>query len=399
MTGEEIFLHHAFGVTPKALKTVVSNTHIQTTGENFMKKSLIAAALLGTFAASAFAAPSVTLYGRLDTSLAYTHLDKDKAGVDSTDTVSMESGFSTGNRWGLKGTEDIGNAKVGFVLESGFNSDDGVSSDKESRLFGREAQVNVSGAYGTLYAGRFASIASDSGSIGYLTDVFAFPNGFGVVGTGSSYARYDNALAYQTPTFGGLQAAAMYSFKANSQTDKTSRENSSFADRYAAAGLRYKAGKAAVVLAGDYTLYSNSNATYKNLDNGYSVILGGNYDFGVAKVFAKATYFDNQASATDSFSLLSDSKTVGVEGWGVELSTAVPAFGGTVLGTVGYRDAKNVDNSDAKFKRWNAALGYAYAFSKRTSVYAAAGYAQEKANNLDRKANAAQAGFGLVHKF
>ncbi|RHH04092.1 porin, partial [Sutterella sp. AM18-8-1] len=92
-----------------------------------MKKSLIAAALLGTFAASAFAAPSVTLYGRLDTSLAYTHLDKDKAGVDSTDTVSMESGFSTGNRWGLKGTEDIGNAKVGFVLESGFNSDDGAS--------------------------------------------------------------------------------------------------------------------------------------------------------------------------------------------------------------------------------------------------------------------------------
>ena len=368
-----------------------------------MKKSLLALALLGAFTASAFAEPSVTLYGRIDTGLVYTHKNLDNT-AGSTDTFSMDSGVTTGSRWGLKGSEDIGNAKVGFVLESGFNSDDGASSDKESRLFGREAQVNVSGAYGTLYAGRFASIASDSGSIGYLTDVSAFPNGFGVVGTqkgstGSAYARYDNALAYQTPTFGGLQAAAMYSFKANSQTDKTSRENSSFADRYAAAGLRYKAGKAAVVLAGDYTLYSNSNATYKNLDNGYSVILGGNYDFGVAKVFAKATYFDNQASATDSFSLLSDSKTVGVEGWGVELSTAVPAFGGTVLGTVGYRDAKNVDNSDAKFKRWNAALGYAYAFSKRTSVYAAAGYAQEKANELDRKASAAQAGFGLVHKF
>ena len=365
-----------------------------------MKKSLIAAALLGTFAASAFAAPSVTLYGRIDTSLAYTHLNTDKAGVDSTDTFSMESGFSTGNRWGLKGTEDIGNAKVGFVLESGFNSDDGASSDKESRLFGREAQVNVSGAYGTLYAGRFASIASDSGSIGYLTDVSAFPNGFGVVGTqkgstGSAYARYDNALAYQTPTFGGLQAAAMYSFKANSQTDKTSRENSSFADRYAAAGLRYKAGKAAVVLAGDYTLYSNT--TYKNQDNGYSVILGGNYDFGVAKVFAKATYFDNQLNYVDSFKLIPD--TVALKGWGAELSTAVPAFGGTVLATVGYRDAKDVDNSATKFKRWNAALGYAYAFSKRTSVYAAAGYAQEKADSNGQKPSAAQAGFGLVHKF
>ena len=402
MTGEEIFLHHAFGVTPKALKTVVSNTHIQTTGENFMKKSLIAAALLGTFAASAFAAPSVTLYGRVDTGLAYTHKNLDND-TSSTNTVEMTSGFSTGNRWGLTGTEDIGNAKVGFVLESGFNSDDGASG-QDGRLFGREAQVNVSGAYGTLYAGRLGSVNSDNGTLGYLGDVSAFPSGFGIVGsqagsTGTAYGRYDNVLAYQTPAFSGLQAAAMYSFKADSKKDTTTRENTSFADRYAAAGLRYKAGKAAVVLAGDYTLYSNSNATYKNLDNGYSVILGGNYDFGVAKVFAKATYFDNQASATDSFSLLSDSKTVGVEGWGVELSTAVPAFGGTVLGTVGYRDAKNVDNSDAKFKRWNAALGYAYAFSKRTSVYAAAGYAQEKANELDRKASAAQAGFGLVHKF
>ena len=50
-----------------------------------MKKSLIAAALLGTFAASAFAAPSVTLYGRIDTGLAYTHQhwSADGAGDDS----------------------------------------------------------------------------------------------------------------------------------------------------------------------------------------------------------------------------------------------------------------------------------------------------------------------------
>ena len=334
-----------------------------------MKKSLVAAALLGTFAASAFAAPSVTLYGRVDTGLAYTHKNLDND-TSSTNTVEMTSGFSTGNRWGLTGTEDIGNAKVGFVLESGFNSDDGASG-QDGRLFGREAQVNVSGAYGTLYAGRLGSVNSDNGTLGYLGDVSAFPPGFGIVGsqagsTGTAYGRYDNVLAYQTPAFSGLQAAAMYSFKADSKKDTTTRENTSFADRYAAAGLRYKAGKAAVVLAGDYTLYSNS--THAGLDNGYSVILGGNYDFGVAKVFAKATYFDNQASATDSFSLLSDSKTVGVEGWGVELSTAVPAFGGTVLGTVGYRDAKNVDNSDAKFKRWNAALGYASASAPASTL-------------------------------
>ena len=365
-----------------------------------MKKTLVAAALLGTFAASAFAAPSVTMYGLIDTGIYYNHYRADDGKTSSTDTVSMKSGQNSGSRWGLKGEEKIGNTTVSFNLADKFNTDDGTQADEDGRLFGREAQVNVSGAYGTLYAGRIASVVSDSGSIGYLGDVSAFPSAFGIVGnqagsTGSAYARYDNTIAYQTPAFSGLQAAALYSFKADSKKDTTSRENSAAADRYAGAALRYKAGKAAVVLAGDYTLYSNT--TYKDQDNGYSVILGGNYDFGVAKVFAKATYFDNQLNYVDSFKLIPD--TVALKGWGAELSTAVPAFGGTVLATVGYRDAKDVDNSATKFKRWNAALGYAYAFSKRTSVYAAAGYAQEKAASNGQKPSAAQAGFGLVHKF
>ena len=375
-----------------------------------MKKSLLALALLGAFTASAFAEPSVTLYGRIDTGLVYTHKNLDNT-AGSTDTFSMDSGVTTGSRWGLKGSEDIGNAKVGFVLESGFNSDDGTSG-QNNRLFGREAQVNISGAYGTLYAGRLASIASDSGSIGYLGDVSAFPSAYGFVGnqqgsTGTAYGRYDNTLAYETPTFGGLQGAIMYSFKGDTKASDTNvanaRENSGDADRYLAAGLHYKAGKAAVVLTGDMTMYGNDAANYGNVDNGYSFILGGNYDFGVAKAFAKVTYFDNQVNVLDSFDLISDSrdlkKAEALKGWGAELGTNVPAFGGNFLAAVGYRDAKDVDDGSYKFKRWNAAVGYSYAFSKRTSVYAAAGYAQEKSDAQDRKASAAQAGFGLVHKF
>ena len=375
-----------------------------------MKKSLLALALLGAFTASAFAEPSVTLYGRIDTGLVYTHKNLDNT-AGSTDTFSMDSGVTTGSRWGLKGSEDIGNAKVGFVLESGFNSDDGTSG-QNNRLFGREAQVNISGAYGTLYAGRLASIASDSGSIGYLGDVSAFPSAYGFVGnqqgsTGTAYGRYDNTLAYETPTFGGLQGAIMYSFKGDTKASDTNvanaRENSGDADRYLAAGLRYKAGKAAVVLTGDMTMYGNDAANYGKVDNGYSFILGGNYDFGVAKAFAKVTYFDNQVNVLDSFDLISDSrdlkKAEALKGWGAELGTNVPAFGGNFLAAVGYRDAKDVDDGSYKFKRWNAAVGYTYAFSKRTNVYGLAGYAQEKANALDRKASGAQVGFGLVHKF
>ena len=381
-----------------------------------MKKSLLALALLGAFTASAFAEPSVTLYGRIDTGLVYTHKNLDNT-AGSTDTFSMDSGVTTGSRWGLKGSEDIGNAKVGFVLESGFNSDDGTSG-QNNRLFGREAQVNISGAYGTLYAGRLGSIASDNGTLGYLGDVSAFPSAYGFVGnqqgsTGTAYGRYDNTLAYETPTFGGLQGAIMYSFKgdatvsdSNPKEVANARENSGDADRYLAAGLRYKAGKAAVVLTGDMTMYSNDvNNVYHDVDNGYSFILGGNYDFGVAKVFAKATYFDNQVNVIDSFSLIKDARALStpqalaLKGWGAELGTNVPAFGGNFLAAVGYRDAKDVDDGSYKFKRWNAAVGYTYAFSKRTNVYGLAGYAQEKANALDRKASGAQVGFGLVHKF
>ena len=60
---------------------------------HIMKKSLLALALLGAFTASAFAEPSVTLYGRIDTGLVYTHKNLDNT-AGSTDTFSMDSGVT-----------------------------------------------------------------------------------------------------------------------------------------------------------------------------------------------------------------------------------------------------------------------------------------------------------------
>lgn len=375
-----------------------------------MKKSLLAVALLGTFAASAFAAPSVTLYGRIDTGLVYTHANPDQANKDSTDTFEMKSGWSTGSRWGLKGTEDLGNAKVGFVLENGFTSDDGVDA-QPGRMFGREALVSVSGAYGTLYAGRMLTLASDGGSIGMLGATSAFGNAYGLASmkgsTGSTFARYDNTLAYVSPTFAGFKAEAMYSFKADAASKtNTAAENTADADRYAALGLQYQAGAFTGVLTAEYTMWGNDKYdadeethSYVNRDDAVAVHIGGNYDFGVAKVFAKATYFDNAADYMDTFGL--KAALGAVKGWGAELGTNVPAFGGNILAAVGYREAKNVDNTNVKSERWNAGLGYTYAFSKRTNVYGAVGYAQEKIKGTadDRTPNSVQAGFGLVHKF
>lgn len=127
------------------------------------KKSLAAVALLGAFAGSAFAA-DVTLYGVVDEGFLYTHKDADKTGVDAVDKLELKSGIQAGSRWGLKGTEDLGNGlKVGFILESGFNADDGTQS-VSGTMFNREASLNVMGPFGQLSLGKIGAITQGTSS-------------------------------------------------------------------------------------------------------------------------------------------------------------------------------------------------------------------------------------------
>ena len=375
-----------------------------------MKKTLLAAALLGSFAASAFAAPSVTLYGIIDTGLNYTHYRADDGKTASTDTFSMASGQSSGSRWGLRGDEKIGSVTVGFNLENGFNSDDGTET--MSRLFGREASVHVAGKYGTLYAGREGKLISTAGAAAMGGIFSPFSVLWGDAGikaqTGTDWGRIDNSLTYVSPSFSGLEIRAQYSFK-NDGT-KTGDENSSDVDRYAALGVSYKNGPAQFGLIGDYSMWKNVAKATENVDNGFSVIAGGNYDFKAVRVYGQVNYFDNQSTLVNSVGGLdkftattstTDKKgNLGYEGWGISLGATAPAFGGTVIAGVSYCDAEEVQG-DNEYKRWEAALGYTYAFSKRTNAYAGVTYAQQKAEMKDKDQTPSAVGVmaGLVHKF
>ncbi len=375
-----------------------------------MKKTLLAAALLGSFAASAFAAPSVTLYGIIDTGLNYTHYRADDGKTASTDTFSMASGQSSGSRWGLRGDEKIGSVTVGFNLENGFNSDDGTET--MSRLFGREASVHVAGKYGTLYAGREGKLISTAGAAAMGGIFSPFSVLWGDAGikaqTGTDWGRIDNSLTYVSPSFSGLEIRVQYSFK-NDGT-KTGDENSSDVDRYAALGVSYKNGPAQFGLIGDYSMWKNVAKATENVDNGFSVIAGGNYDFKAVRVYGQVNYFDNQSTLVNSVGGLdkftattstTDKKgNLGYEGWGISLGATAPAFGGTVIAGVSYRDAEEVQG-DNEYKRWEAALGYTYAFSKRTNAYAGVTYAQQKAEMKDKDQTPSAVGVmaGLVHKF
>src|SRR5438445_11828467 len=94
--------------------------------------------ILGSAAWPAFGQQSsVTLYGLVDTTIRFsTH-----ANAAGNSKWEMTDGELTGSRWGLRGTEDLGNnLKAFYILESGFNPDVG-SSQQGGRLFGRTAVV------------------------------------------------------------------------------------------------------------------------------------------------------------------------------------------------------------------------------------------------------------------
>ncbi len=79
--------------------------------------ALAVLALLGSTAA--FAQSSVTLYGRVNTTV-------ERQEVGNVKTTGL---FNNSSRFGFKGTEDLGGGlKAGFQLESGFESDTGASA-------------------------------------------------------------------------------------------------------------------------------------------------------------------------------------------------------------------------------------------------------------------------------
>ena len=384
-----------------------------------MKKSLAALAIAGLFAGasmSAFAADA-QVYGVLDTGLSFIHADADAAGTDASDTFKMTTGQEFGSRWGIRGSEDLGNGmKLGFILESGFESDTG-SMEQNGRLFGREASLTLSGDFGALAVGRlpiFGSVLGANGLFRAIDPLFAnYTQAFGSGAvTASMWTRVDNAISYRTPTFSGFTGYAMYSFKNDSKTDTTSREGMADSDRYASAAVRFQQGTVEAVLVADTTMYGNSRTgTRVHEDEGVTATLGGNYAFdGGVKLIAFGQYFEDQElSAAQRAAVVSaglnalgdDAKYGFVTGYGFNLGVHVPLMGGVAKAMAGYRDMHN--EKDVDFKRTMAAVGYDYNLSKRTAVYVMGGWSQEKVELNARKSEATPWGYeltaGMVHRF
>ena len=375
-----------------------------------MKKSFVAVAVLGAFASTAFAA-DVTLYGVVDQGLKYTHLDTDVAGVDATDKFELKSGNQAGSRFGLKGTEELGDGyKVGFILESGFNADTG-SMSKSGVIFNREASLSLYTPFGQLSAGKIGAITQGTSSWGKMGYFSAFGTSYGdfVAQDGqvaSTTQVWDNMIAYQTPSFAGVKVYAQYAM--GSQDN----ENKSSSDRFYAIGATYDNGPAHLLFAVDSTNYQSwipATATVPahgvDTDDSLTVTLGGNWDFDVARVYFGGQYYDEVPTSSVGVLKAFGAKDVKVKGYGLTASVSAPVLGGTSYFGAGYVDASEADsvasNVKADYTGYMVSAGYKYDLSKRTNVYGVVSYAKAKLETAttETKPSAVIATVGLRHNF
>jgi predicted porin len=164
-------------------------------------KKLALAALIAA-AAPAFAQSSVSVYGRLNVTV-----ESVKRGdADRVGEVSNNS-----SRIGFKGVEDLGGGlKAGFQIEHGFDPTTGqqnLNSDLTPAAFwGRQAEVNLTSAFGTVRLGTFTPesyyatadyISLHNHDTGDSADMFY-----------TSPGSAQNKVGYASPVMSGFQVHA-----------------------------------------------------------------------------------------------------------------------------------------------------------------------------------------------
>ncbi|MDR7335593.1 porin [Roseateles asaccharophilus] len=160
-----------------------------------MKKIALVAALAAISAAPAFAQSSVTLWGRINTTV-----ESQKTG--SQDRIVRVQNNSS--RLGFKGTEDLGGGlKASFSLEHGVNSDSGTASGGNT-FWNRASWVQLEGAFGGVRLGKWFP-----GSYFATADYVSMHNHDTGTSADALYGTQfttNNKVSYFTPTVSGFNA-------------------------------------------------------------------------------------------------------------------------------------------------------------------------------------------------
>ncbi|MBN8449005.1 MULTISPECIES: porin [Candidatus Accumulibacter] len=346
-----------------------------------MQKKLIALAVASLASGAAFAQTNVTMYGIADAG--YVYSQGDAAGSGTNKFSGVQSGLLSGSRLGFKGEEALGNGlKAIFTLEYSLNLDNntGVGSGSGG-LFARQQFVGLSGAFGTAALGRqyapayLATANNDAFGGALFAPQSYLSQQAGNTITPNSGARWDNAMTYTSPNWGGFTGKAIYSFGETQDAAGGFNDNFVSTSDNGRWGLGANFAAGAFNVDGVYQVRQNVTAFGGNDINEWYV--GGSFDLKFVKLMA--SYQDqNDKNVTNN-----DNST-----W--SLGAVIP-FGNSNI-HVGYAqtdyDAGVIDGKSDSF-----ALAYTYNFSKRTTLYA--GYVWGS-NDRDSRPTGPVAGLSLT---
>jgi predicted porin len=176
-------------------------------------KKIVCALVFGGVGGVVHAQSSVTLYGLIDAGITYVNHTA-AANGHSHSLFKFDDGVDGGDRFGLKGSEDLGGGyKAVFTLENGFGLNGTLSQG--GALFGRQAFVGVNkSGIGTFTLGRQYPFAHD-----YLN---RYATGGLTAGDGYFYhintldllssVRINNSVKFDSVRVAGFKFGAMYGF-------------------------------------------------------------------------------------------------------------------------------------------------------------------------------------------
>jgi predicted porin len=359
-----------------------------------MQKKLIALAVAALASGAAFAQSNVQIYGSIDAGFAHrgdsykTFRGYDANGNEiyraNKSQNAIDSGISDGNKLGFTGTEALGNGITAlFKVEAGYKSDTG-EHDVSDGLFARQAFVGLTGGFGTVIAGRlytpyysFVSAVDPfaDGTVGAYHNVWgsdADPLG---AQTALDPARVDNAVAYVSPSWSGFNVTAAYSSNAIGQDHLGNRKSQAqvlaILPRYTNGPLDVALSYHQIKIGEDSGILAVDPALGPAVNDVTNFTLGGTYDFRVVKL--AALYSETDVNYDGVYNL----KDQTFKNW--LLGVTVP-FGKNAV-QASYNQSKLNDGYLGKGKARQWAVGYTYAFSKRTNLYAA--YADIKNDDSD----------------
>jgi predicted porin len=344
-------------------------------------------ALAALCAAGGSAASELALYGVMDVGISH-----DRGGVNGPAT-RVTSGMATQSRWGFKGSEALGDGlSAFFVLEGGIHADTGVPTQNGTQ-FGRTSIVGLRNSLGAISIG-----LQDTPYFTVLnTVVDPLRNGIGRANNLMPPAgfRAAHSILVRRGDVHGVSADAMFVAGENAGNAAIGRQFGG--------SIGYGSGPFNIRLA----VHKRSNATTLAPDaaSGRNLLLGANYDFGIARVYGGAGI----NRGTNSSPLNSTGGPFGgmapvssTASNDVLLGVSVPRGRWTYIATVVHKNDRSAFNQDAL----QTALYAAYALTRRTDLYGAhvrihnrngAGYTA--GNSEEPGTGSRQLAIGLRHRF